>query len=89
MSSTPSLSDSAFAECFGIWDPYTDPVPSRCIPYPRDECDDQTKIDADPFGLGMECLGEIVNFTFGCLGHVDWEASTETKTVYTDADGLC
>jgi hypothetical protein len=62
----------------------------RCIPYPNFDCDDQTKIDADPWGLGMNCFGEVLDFTFGCLGHLDWMAdTTKGESAYNDIDGLC
>ena len=63
--------------CTGVWG-----AEGECYPVPDEECDDEAAIEADPWGLGMDCFEDIFNFSFACLDTVDYDLSTEDYTWY-------
>jgi hypothetical protein len=73
----------AGGECEGVWgaDEKGDQV---CYPVPNEDCNDAAKVDADPWGLGMDCFSETINFSFACIGAVDWTANHDDGTVYSN-----
>ena len=69
-------------ECTGVEDPDS----GTCYPVPDLDCDDQAKVDADPWGLAFDCFGQILDFTFTCINYAELDETTEE--VYF-SDDLC
>ena len=50
---------------------------------PDPYCDVQEKVDADPWGLALDCFGDILGFTFTCINYVEVDETTE-EISFTD-----